>query len=64
MSGFDKSKALRAAAITAIAGNAALAVLKIITGVYSNSGALIGDGIDSATDVLVSLITLFVAGTV
>ena len=56
----DKTKYIRIAAITAIAGNAVLAILKIIAGVLSNSGALIGDGIDSSTDVLISIITLVV----
>jgi len=56
----DKTKYIRIAAMTAIAGNAILAILKIIAGVLSNSGALIGDGIDSSTDVLISIITLVV----
>jgi len=56
----NKTKYIRIAAITAIAGNAVLAVLKIITGIFSNSGALIGDGIDSSTDVLISVIALIV----
>jgi len=55
-----KTKYIRIAAITAIAGNAVLAVLKIMTGILSNSGALIGDGIDSSTDVLISIITLVI----
>ena len=56
----DKTKYIRIAAITALVGNAVLAVLKIVTGVLANSGALIGDGIDSSTDVLISIITLVV----
>ena len=56
----DKAKYIRIAAITAIAGNAVLAALKIIIGIISKSGALIGDGIDSSTDVLVSIITLVI----
>ena len=56
----DKAKYIRVAATTAIAGNAVLAVLKIVTGVFSNSGALIGDGIDSSTDMLIGIMTLFV----
>ena len=57
----DKTKYIRIAAITAIVGNAILAILKIITGIFSNSVALIGDGIDSSTDVLISIITLVIA---
>ena len=56
----DKTKYIRIAAISAIAGNAALAILKIIAGMLSGSGALIGDGIDSSTDVLIGIITLIV----
>ena len=56
----DKNRIIRIAAITSIAGNAVLAALKIIVGSLSNSGALVGDGIDSSTDVLISLITLIV----
>ena len=56
----EKTKYIRIAAITAIIGNTVLAILKIITGIFSNSGALIGDGIDSSTDVLISIITLVV----
>ena len=56
----NKAKYIRISAITAIVGNAALAVLKIVTGALSNSSALIGDGIDSSTDVLISIIALVV----
>ena len=55
-----KSKYIRIAALLAIAGNAVLAVLKIIAGVISKSGALIGDGIDSSIDAIVSIAALFV----
>ena len=57
----NKAKYIRIAALTALAGNAVLAILKITTGVLSNSSALIGDGIDSSTDVLISIVTLVVA---
>ena len=56
----DKTKYIRIAAVTAIVGNAILAILKIMTGIFSDSGAMIGDGIDSSTDVLISIITLVV----
>ena len=57
----DKTKYIRAAAMIALAGNSALAALKICVGVFSGSGALTADGVDSSADVLISLITLFVA---
>ena len=55
-----KAKYMKMAAIIAIIGNAVLAVSKIIVGFISHSGALIGDGIDSSTDVLISMITLVI----
>jgi len=45
----------------AVAGNAVLSILKIIIGIIAGSFAVIADGIDSASDVLTSLITLFTA---
>ncbi|MCX2839800.1 cation diffusion facilitator family transporter [Salinimicrobium sp. MT39] len=42
-----------------IAGNAALAVIKGVTGVFGNSYALIADAIESTTDVFSSLLVLF-----
>ncbi|HPE40848.1 MAG TPA: cation diffusion facilitator family transporter [Bacteroidales bacterium] len=42
-------------------GNSFLAVLKLTVGFMANSLALLGDGIDSATDILTSLLTLWVA---
>jgi len=55
-----KTHYIRTASIIGLAGNFILAVLKIIAGVLSNSLALIADGIDSSTDVLISVMTLFV----
>ena len=56
----DKHKYIRIAAITAITGNAFLAALKIIIGIFSDSTALIGDGIDSLTDVIISILALVI----
>ena len=56
----DKIKTIRLAAITALSGNFILASLKIITGVFSGSNALIADGVDSSADVLISLIALVI----
>lgn len=44
-----------------IIGNSILAVLKIVIGFISGSLAVVGDGIDSATDVLTFFITLVAA---
>jgi cation diffusion facilitator family transporter len=56
-----KARLIRAASLTALFGNVALGVAKIVTGIYSGSMAVIGDGIDSSVDVLISVMTLFVA---
>lgn len=45
----------------AVVGNALLSILKIFVGIFAGSFAVIADGIDSASDVLTSLITLFTA---
>jgi cation diffusion facilitator family transporter len=44
-----------------VLGNALLSVLKIVVGILSGSLAVVADGIDSASDILTSLITLFTA---
>ena len=47
-----------------IAGNALLAALKLIIGFISGSFAVIADGIDSATDIVSSTVTLVAARVV
>jgi cation diffusion facilitator family transporter len=54
------NKIIRASWI-AVGSNAVLAVLKISVGLIAGSLAVIGDGIDSAGDIVTSLITLFTA---
>ncbi|NQU35669.1 MAG: cation transporter [Bacteroidetes bacterium] len=56
-----REKKIIKASWIAIIGNAALSILKIIVGIMAGSFAVIADGIDSASDVLTSLITLFTA---
>ncbi|MDR2234470.1 MAG: cation diffusion facilitator family transporter [Tannerella sp.] len=51
---------IRASYLSAV-GNAILSVAKIVTGIFSGSLAVIGDGIDSATDVLISIVMVFTA---
>ncbi len=58
--GVREQKIIKASWI-AVIGNALLSVLKIVVGIISGSFAVIADGIDSASDVLTSLITLFTA---
>jgi len=56
-----KARIIKAASLTAIIGNTLLAALKIGTGIYAGSLAVIGDGIDSSMDVLIAVMTLIVA---
>jgi len=58
--GVRERKIIKASWI-AVVGNAFLSILKIIVGITAGSFAVIADGIDSASDVLTSLITLFTA---
>ena len=55
----DKQKILIKASLVSVIGNFILSVLKIVVGIVAGSLAVLGDGIDSATDVVISLITLF-----
>lgn len=57
----DRNKILKTASLISIIGNAVLASLKIIIGIISGSLAVLGDGLDSLTDIFISLITLFVS---
>jgi cation diffusion facilitator family transporter len=56
-----KARIIRAASLTALFGNLALALAKIGVGTYAGSLAVIGDGIDSSMDVLIAIMTLVVA---
>ena len=56
-----RARIIRVASLTALLGNAALAVVKIVAGAYSGSLAVIGDGIDSSVDVLIAIMSLVVS---
>ena len=56
-----REKKIITASKIAIVGNAGLSVLKISIGIFAGSMAVIADGIDSASDVLTSVITLVTA---
>ncbi len=56
-----KELAIKKASWLSIIGNVVLSVLKIIIGIISGSLAVIADGIDSASDIITSLITLITA---
>ena len=51
---------IRTSGISTI-GNAVLSVSKIIVGLLAGSLAVLGDGIDSATDVIISVVMIFTA---
>ena len=55
----DKGKILVRASWVSTVGNTVLSLSKIIVGLLSGSFAVLGDGIDSATDVIISLVMIF-----
>jgi cation diffusion facilitator family transporter len=55
----DKNKILLRTSWASTIGNGILSLLKLIIGFMSGSLAVIGDGIDSATDVVVSTVMVF-----
>lgn len=55
----ERASILARASWVGIIGNGILALLKIAFGFIASSLALIGDGIDSLTDIITSVITLF-----
>ena len=54
-----RTAVIRKASWVGIIGNAFLSIIKITAGIISGSFALLGDGIDSATDIVTSVVTLF-----
>jgi len=57
----ERTQELKRASWIGIVGNSFLALLKISIGFISGSLAVIGDGIDTLSDVLTYIITLFTA---
>lgn len=56
-----KQDAIKKASWISILGNAFLSILKITIGLFSGSLAVVADGIDSASDIVTSIITLLTA---
>lgn len=56
-----RNKKIKKASWVGIIGNTILAIVKIVIGIISGSLAVIGDGIDTATDILTYMITLVAA---
>ncbi len=57
----ERLRVLKRASWAGIIGNLFLSALKITTGLFSGSLAVIGDGIDSLSDVVTSMVTLYAA---
>ncbi len=57
----NHSKTIVKASWVGVVGNAFLSLFKIVIGIISGSLAVVADGIDSASDIVTSLITLFTA---
>ncbi len=57
----SRTQAIKTASWVAIGGNAFLALSKILTGFFAGSLSVLGDGIDSSSDVLISFMTLIIA---
>lgn len=55
----DRVKTIRNASIVGVVGNSILALAKILTGLFTGSLSVLGDGFDSATDILISSVSLF-----
>lgn len=55
-----RSRCIRAAGVIALLGNLALCAVKLTFAHLSGSLAVLGDGIDSATDTLIAVATIFV----
>jgi len=53
----ERRASIHKASLVGIFGNATLSILKVVIGLLSGSAAVIADGIDSASDVVGSLIT-------
>ncbi|MDR1930036.1 MAG: cation diffusion facilitator family transporter [Treponema sp.] len=60
----DRAALIKAASITALAGNLILALLKISAGIFADSLAVLGDGIDSSMDVFIAVMTLIVSSVI
>jgi cation diffusion facilitator family transporter len=60
----DRAKKIRTASWVAIIGNTFLALLKIVAGFIAGSLSVVADGIDSSGDVLISILTLYIANLI
>lgn len=57
----DRARTIKIASWIGIIGNGLLAIFKIAAGYMDNSLSVVADGVDSTGDVLISLMTLYIA---
>jgi cation diffusion facilitator family transporter len=57
----DRTSLIKRASVIALVGNAILAAAKLVVGFVSGSLAVVGDGIDSSTDVVIAIVALLTA---
>lgn len=57
----ERTRTIKRASWIGIIGNGVLAVVKVSIGIFAGSLAVIGDGIDSTSDIVMSVISLFTA---
>ena len=60
----DRKKILLRTSWISVIGNAMLSLMKVVTGIISGSMAVLSDGLDSASDVVTSVIILFTSSFV
>ncbi len=60
----DRIKIMLRTSWISVIGNALLSVMKIVTGIVAGSMAVLSDGIDSASDVITSIIILFTSNII
>lgn len=60
----DRSALLKRASIIALTGNIALAAAKLVVGALSGSLAVLSDGVDSATDVAIAIMSLLIVAII
>lgn len=61
MTSEERIRLLRIASWTALFGNFIICIAKVSVGIYAKSLSVLGDGIDSATDIAISVMTLIVS---
>ena len=59
-----KAHCIKVAGVIALLGNAVLALIKLLFAYLSGSLAVMGDGIDSGTDVLIAIVTLVIGSII